>query len=265
MIYDLEPRQFVYNRTGNLAATTTVNEEAAEKFMRVSDLRRDIVIVDSGKKPEANTVAVKSDTLAFRAVAPISELTKIVLKPKQFHETEIVDNQYIVSIHDRIIDDDIRKKNYQDREDYENQYLRRLKHEVKDAAAEVLFAEKLGFSDQKINYFLYFPQIPILLANIPSKNVSAFVAELGLIAFLHSFLNARDNMRIIKYKILQKYADTVSPGYRVTVPPWINSRSWQQIFYPVVPIDRWIKGRRFLAEHGEELISSKVNPAEKIG
>lgn len=87
MSIDLEPRQIFYNRTGNLSQTTTLNKELAEQFMRASDLRLDVVIEDSDKRPEQNTVSVGSDILAWRAIAPLSELTKVVLRPKKFHQT----------------------------------------------------------------------------------------------------------------------------------------------------------------------------------
>lgn len=63
-------RKIVYNRTGNLATTTQLNEQAAEKFMRRADMRRDIIIVDSDQRPQRTAVAVSSDTLAMRGVPP---------------------------------------------------------------------------------------------------------------------------------------------------------------------------------------------------
>lgn len=256
MIYDLEPREFIYNRTGNLSTTTEVDEEIAAKFMRVSDLRRDIVIVDSGKEPETNTVSVNSDTLAWRTVAPLSELAKIVLKPKKSHQVEIVDNQYIISIHDQIIDDDIRKKPYQDREDYERKYLGRLKKEVKDATAEVLFAEKLGFSDQKVNYLSYSVITGFLSMDIA---LQYYLAASLYVAFTfgltHPLTNIVQNKRFMDIKRLDEIGTRMFPGFfKPFMPPDVNYRPWNQIFYPVIPVDKWIIGRRFLAKHGEELM-----------
>lgn len=265
MIYDLESRQFVYNRTGILATTTVVNEEVATEFMRVSDLRRDIVVVDSGKKPEANTVAVKSDTLAFRIVAPLSELTKIVLKPKQFHEIEIVDDQYKVSIHDLLIDDDIRKKNYQNREDYERQYLGKLKREVKEAATEILFAEKLGFQDQKINYILYGLTTAVLsatdvaLSSLLQVDYPTKLLILHHIVFSCVIVNPALNL-IDQIVFKMNGFDEIPsfPNFKPFLSPGINPRPWQKSFYPLIPIDKWAKGKKFLWQHGEELISTKA-------
>ncbi|MEK7182614.1 MAG: hypothetical protein AAB694_00440 [Patescibacteria group bacterium] len=50
-----EPR-IVLNRTGNLSEITQLNEEIADGFMKRTDMRRDIVIVDSDRKPEVEGV-----------------------------------------------------------------------------------------------------------------------------------------------------------------------------------------------------------------
>lgn len=74
MSFEIEPRQILYNRSGILSDTTSLNRGIAEQFMRVSDLRRDIVIIDSDKKPARSTVAVGSDVLAWRSIVPQPEV-----------------------------------------------------------------------------------------------------------------------------------------------------------------------------------------------
>lgn len=253
MSYDLEPRQFIYNRTGNLSTVTEVNKPITTEFMRVADLRRNITIVDSDKKPDANVVSVNSETLAWRAIAPLSELTKIVLKPKPFHQVEIVNDQYKVSIHHLLINDAVRDKGYKDREDYEKKFLGMLNREVKDATTEALFAEKLGFRDQKINYFVcvfqsFFLLPPLLSFNTTLDNyIKTAIFDLFFLAWQNSFFNNLNNDRFLRFHLFEKLMDAHEFGSRPMVPPSLNYRPLHQIFYPMIPVDKYIKGRRFLA------------------
>lgn len=238
MKIDVEPRQILYQRTGNLSETTAVNQEVAERFMHVSDLRRHIVIVDSDKKPEGNAIAVGSDVLAWRRISPLSELTRIIVRPQRFHQTELVDGYYRVQIHDFVIQDDIRQRGYQDRDDYNRQYLKRLRQEVTGAAAEVLRWEKLGWYDQKYNYVGDVVIFGMLLTYTISKG-RFFPTPWDIVAYLFAHFGAEV---IHSYRRL---VDTPDPAVR---------RDLTEFWLPFVPVDKWIRGKIFLAQHGEELI-----------
>lgn len=247
---DIEPRQFVYARTGNLSQTTCVDQELADKFMRISDLRRDIIIRDSNKKPDGAAVAVSSSTLAWRwrSVAPISELTKVVHRTKKYHRVETVDDQYHVWIHDQVIDHDIRRVNL-DQNDYEQQYLSRIRREVKSAALEVLWSEKMGLHQQRRNWIFYPFYGSYISANLLTRDYLNAMIFLGqLICFIHPFINIMQNRAY--------------EGRKLFLPPYINPKPWQKIFYPPVPVNKWILGRWFLTKHGNDLITT--NPPESI-
>lgn len=61
-------RGIFYNRAGILSTTTQVDQVKADQFMRVADMRRDIIFTDSDQKPERNAVAVSSDTLPLEVL-----------------------------------------------------------------------------------------------------------------------------------------------------------------------------------------------------
>lgn len=254
-MFDLEPRHFVYNKTGNLSQTTALNQELADQFIRVSDLRRDIIIEDSDKKPEGTTVAVGSDVLAWRSIVPLKELTKVMHRPKKFHQVETVGSTYRLLIHDQIIDDVIRKKGYQDREDYDRRYLSRLKIEVKAGTTEILWGEKLGLRDQITNWPYYFLTAPYLFNYFLTRNYYAIAITLAsTLGLVHPFQNWMRNDQFTRLQTLQRFFSGLMPDGRVFIPPKITPRSWKQAFYPPLPIDKWIAGRRFLAQYGEGLI-----------
>lgn len=256
MNLDFEPRQIFNKRTGNLSQTTTLNNEVIADFMRVSDLRLDVVIEDSDKMPERNAVSVGSDILAWRSIAPLSDLTKVVFRPKKFHQTEIADGRYRILIHDRIIDDDIQKRGFQGQEDYADKYLARLNGEVKKGLAETIRREKLGLRNQFANYFVYFLALGYLPLNV-NLGPQAVAGSLASLFFIvHPLLAHNSNITAQRLQQLREFR-SLFPDLHISLPPSVNPRSWKEAFLPVVPVDKWIKGRRFLAKHGTELIIPK--------
>lgn len=251
-MFELEPKRFLYNRTGIMSETTAVNDEVATRFMKVSDLRRHIVIVDSGKEPEKNAVAVSSDTLAWRSVAPISELAKIVHRPRRYHQVETDGDVNIVSIHDKVIDADIRKTTYSNKEEYEQRFLERLQTEVKSAVIGILFEEKLGFREQRHDWITYLIGSPVLLSVVSSGDywnlVKFGVLEFGL---LHPFSNMAEVREFKKWEEFNRFSGNSF------IPPDVNPRSWKKSFYPLLPVEKWAAGRLLLAQHGNELIAAK--------
>lgn len=233
---------------------TTLNKEVARQFMRVSDLRLNVVIEDSDKRPERTAVSVGSDILAWRAITPLSELTKVVLRPKKFHQTEVVDGRYRILVHDRIIDDDIQKKGFQDREDYESRYLAQLNREVKSGLAETIWKEKLGLRAQLPNHMIYMLSLSFLPLNINLGPTAVMFFAASLVFLVHPMLTFRSNMAYQRFRSLSEFTARNLPELRMFLPPHINPRSWKAAMMPVVPVDKWVKGRRFLAEYGNELI-----------
>lgn len=258
MKIDIEPREIFYQRTGNLSQETAVNKEVVEQFMRIGDLRRDIVIVDSDKKPEASAVRVGSDVLAWQSFAPLSELTKIIFSRKKFHETSLTDDQYRVKVHDLIIQDDIRQKGYQDRDDYNRQYFDRLRTEVKAATCEVLRWEKLGLRDQFPNYFPYFLLISLVPQIYDLRNVPlTWVAWPVALALAHAVFNQSSNIVARNVQKLQEFSSRWNLDHKVFIHPCTTPREGLGLLAPLVPVDKWFKGRSYLVKHGQELIISR--------
>lgn len=241
--------EFIYNRTGNLSQTTALNESLAERFVREGDIRRNIVIVDSDKKPEGQSVSVGDDILAWRSIAPLNELTKIILKPKRLHAVEVVDSQYKVLIHDKIIDDDIQKKGYKDRADYEEKYTAILNHEVRSAASEILFREKLGWHEQKVNYLSYSFPAPFIITNLLSGDFLSSLIHLGVVTCItNPTINIFQNNWYQQRQKLNEIGSYLFDNFPSRpIPPSLNYRPWYKAFYPIIPIDKWINGKRVLA------------------
>lgn len=241
--------RMVYNRSGNLATVTQLNQEMADNFMRRADMRLDIVITDTDTPPENNAVAVSSDTLAFRAIEPIRKLTEVRLKPKPLHTLVVQDDRYLVQIHERQIDDKVRSNKYIDRSDYQEQFLRLLNEAVSAGTSQALSWEKLGFTNHKYVYALY---------------AMSFMNDSG-------FFNTMSNMHIPLWvtipTVIVAYGAVVHPTMHILVKPFsiIENKpnhpairhSWKEAPLPLLPVDRWIAGKIHLARHGQELVIPK--------
>lgn len=241
--------EFIYNRTGNLSQTTTLNESLAERFMSEGDIRRNIVVVDSDKKPEGQSVSVGDDILAWRSIAPLSELTKIIFKPKRLHAVELVDDQYKVFVHDKIIDDDIQKKGYENRADYEKKYTAILDHEVRSAASEILFGEKLGWREQKVNYASYMFPASFVTVDLMLGDFWSVLIQLGVVTcFTNPMINIFQNNWYQQRQKLNEIGSYLLNDFTGRpIPPSLNYRPWYKAFYPIIPVDKWVNGKRVLA------------------
>lgn len=252
---EVEPpyRIIIYNRTGNLAKETRLDQAKADQFMRVADMRRTIEIVDSDALPQRSAVAVGSDVLAFRSIEPINRLTAQIFKAQRYHTLVRDDNTWTIQIHERQIDADVRNGHFIDRADYNRQFLGFVNRAVRGGLQESLWREKLGY-DQAPGYFIY-----SLLLTSPScqQNIEALVAHTvnvdslfnSLIAFfgVNLLAQAYSYLDIIRTKSM--YGDIFIDRKRSP-----RLRDWKEALLPNVPIDRWLRGTFYLATQGEELI-----------
>lgn len=226
------PFQVIYNRTGNLSQTTKLNKEKADDFMKVSDMRRHILIVDTDVQLKKDAVSVSSDTLAFRFIEPISKLTEIRFRSKPFYTLVKRDSNFEIQIHDRAIDDKIRLNHFIDRTDYNEQFLKLLNKAVKSGLSESVFREKLGFRTHDASYGFY----------------------LGWF-FWAVILNIQhDRSPIMPMNIIGLFPIHIVGNYiKGNVNPE-NSRPWNESFMPLVPVDKYFLGLIFLARNGKNIV-----------
>ncbi|MDO8639335.1 MAG: hypothetical protein Q7R53_00280 [bacterium] len=242
--------RIIYERTGNLSTTTQLDQDKADKFMLASDMRRNILVVDSDVRKETEVVSVSSDILAFRAIEPIRRLTEIRFRPKPFHTLNKWDRSFEIQVHERAIDDKVRSNHPIDSSDYKNQFLKMLNVAIKSGVAESLFQEKLGFGDQWRNYSVQLLANTIFAPLIISSTTEAKGALVWSSLFL--MYNLYCNFRLYEkaIEIKQLYP-------KLTLPPWIPTRKPWEMFLPTLPVDKWILGRIYLSKHGSNLVVPK--------
>ncbi|MBI2029795.1 hypothetical protein HYT02_05235 [Candidatus Gottesmanbacteria bacterium] len=236
-ISGLPPRQIIYQRSGNLAKTTQLDIPTADRFMQVSDMRRDIVIVDSDKSAEYEEVNIGDDTLAFEIYNSVRNLGRTFFRGKHSYDLSVEGDQFEVRIHEKQIDHDVRATHYVDKEDYNSQFLRKLNQAIKEGISQSLFREKLGITDQRKNYLFYLSYTPWLLSEGIQKDLKGELFALGTIVFFwHPILNLADN-----FTVRRMLHDNTGFPRKTFVPPSTQNRSWKEGLLPLVPIDKWIK------------------------
>lgn len=250
-------RTILYNRNGNLATETALDQEKADQFMRISDMRRDIYILDSEEPPQRSEVMVGSDILAFKAIEPISKLTAQVFKSRQYHTLVRDDDAFEVQVLERQIDTDIRVGHFLDRSDYNDQFLVLLNKAVRDGLKEALFREKLGLHDQGTAFLAY----GLLMLPAYVQNTEALMGNgqfVEAIAWLRIFLGI--NLMIQFGSYLYEWSDKAIYGDDIVYDRKRNPslrEDWKEAWLPLVPIDRWMRGRLYLATQGSNLIVPK--------
>lgn len=152
------PERFVgniiYGRTGKLSQYTTINKELAEGFMNVANMRRNIYVRDSERRPDSKTVLVGSDTLAGVAADPIRELGERLsgfFNPEPFYETTCHKDSVHILVHELLIDDRIRGE-YRDAADYNTRFLAMLNAGIRSGIVGALWHDKFRNPVRRVPY-----------------------------------------------------------------------------------------------------------------
>ncbi len=148
---------------------------------------------------------------------------------------------YEIQVHERVIDDKIRRGGFTDMVDYQEQFLKHLNRSVSSGMAKGLLNEKLGFTDQRWSYFAYaFYFLYGGAMNAITKG--SYAPSLFDIGYVFMFYTP-----FIQFNFAMG-------GHGNKEYPHVRT-NWREAFLPLVPIDRWARGRLFLARHGNELFA----------
>src|SRR3989344_8998701 len=125
---------------GQLGEKIELNQPVAEEFMKVADLRRD-VMVDRGQELSQSQAVVMGDELALRGTIDPRELFSVKVSNKPHYEVMEQPDRFIVSVHDRLIDDAIRNSSKRKADTYgyyEDEFIRRLNKTLKGGLRDSL-------------------------------------------------------------------------------------------------------------------------------
>lgn len=247
--YQFQHKQKIHldNYQGVAKDLMELNDPVADRFMQVSDMRRDVVVV---QKPQER-VQDYDQLVKFR-VPPANQIGR-----NKLVEVKKGENEWFVVVNDQDLAQNVARSG-DARIKFDDQFLDAFQEEVKRGLRRCLKEEKLLNSRE--NDFLFMPGYIFLLAdslipvmdfqillNNPSK-VPQATAYLLSIYVIHQVLY---NSVIARDFLLRKLR-LIEPSSKADHPFVKNSVS--EFLLPPVPLDRLIRGTRYLKKHGSELI-----------
>lgn len=222
---EIEPGLILYRPTERLTSTARFNYEVARTFMRGADIRRNIYI----------------EVLDSKDQIPVSRKPYTLIEEGANGPNEPFEPSWRITIHEGAITDE---------SDSEIQ-LGRLNRAIKSALSDTLRQEKIGLhrTDNLTWLAVYGFAITkeaswIVNEHPSSEDMLNMVMQLVL---LNSFAH-------LIYGLMYKFG-----GEPRGNKPWPYLRNNPfEIALPMVPIDKWVWGKYYLAQHGNELIIPKL-------
>ncbi|MBI4035741.1 hypothetical protein HY383_02240 [Candidatus Daviesbacteria bacterium] len=254
-----------------------LNDPIADGFMRVSDMRDDIVII---QKPQDRVRDY--DEIGFVRVAKFLKMPRMEFwHGDGMVETKREDGVWLVAINDQELADRVARSNDGKRK-FDDMYVEAFRGEVSRGLTSCLKREKL-LNSGKYNLAVYASYKSLLLFDlflipviVGAKVVSGdSPVDIALrTSELYVILNGGYNilnllssgMREARDRIVGRIGLPEVPGYELPMPrfnePFVKHSLLEVIAAPTVPLDRLVRGLNYLSMHGQDLIkASQQNKA----
>lgn len=271
---DLEPKSYKFKHpkhisldgyNGIAAASMRLNDPVADRFMAVSDMRADIVVM---QKPHDRVLDY--DQLGFVRVAKYIKMPRLdIWRKKGLVMTKKEGNTWIVAIDDQGISDEITHGSTYGQ--FEEEFKARFWQETRNGLRDCLTREKLLNSGNYnlpfiTGYLAAMPKEVMLYPLIAGLNLQSgelphiTFAKLALLySVTHLAYNALNLTAValdwVKGKIDERLGDSAFARRPMTTfhEPFIKN-SLPDLLMPPVPLDRFVRGLVYLNKHGNEFI-----------
>lgn len=235
-----------------------LDSHVADGFMSVSDMRRDISIV---QKPQERTRDY--DQIGYVRVAKFLSMPTFESWKKHGNvQVRKEEGVWLVAVDDQEVAQNVARSTENGK--FNEKFISQFGEEVKKGLGTCLKQEKLLNSGKYDTAFgmsyidLMFKDLPIasleLLALSYIKDVSTDVRftaiMLAYTAFHHAFFNGMNKRHAIDVKIPHGFLENL---FSSNEDPFIK-KNILELFTPCVPIDRLVRGSFFLKRHGGKLI-----------
>lgn len=252
------------NYRGIASNLMELNHPMTDGFMRVSDMRGDILVV---QKPQ-DRVRDYED-VGFVRIAKFLKMPRLELwRGDNIMQTRREDNVWLVAINDQELADKVARDETPGRK-FEDRFIDAFKVEVNRGLLDCLKREKL-FNGGKYNlafgvgYYsllsydlLLYPAVVAVgftgQLNDPTEAIGAMTA---FIALVHSAHNSFNLFGAALDYVTDRFLGP--SALRSGIKPQFNDpfikHSILELIMPVVPLDRLVRGSRYLSQHGNEII-----------
>lgn len=247
-----------------------LNEPIADGFMRVSDMRDDIAVI---QKPQDRVRDY--DDIGFVKVAKFLKMPRMEFwHGDGMVETKREDGVWLVAINDQELADRVARSN-NGKKKFDDLYVEAFRGEVSRGLTDCLKREKL-LNSGKYNLGVYASYKALLLfdlflipvvvgAKVASGDNPADIALKA--SELYVILNGGYNvlnlvssgMREVRDRMVRKIGLPEVPGHEFPMPrfnePFVKHSLPEMVASPTVPLDRLVRGALYLRKHGERMIA----------
>ena len=245
-----------------------MHDPTADGFMRVADMRKDIVVTQ-----KAPSKTVDYDQVGPVRIAKFLTLPGVGMEGSAPLRTRKEDDSWVLEIDDKKIWNDLATDSSgNSRKPTDEQFVDRFAQEIRKGLRTCLAEEKfLNSGDHTHAALIYnyvaglgiayvMPSIyeAALIAANSSQAAEKAIAGLVFSATVNLFLNGIEweGSRYEDRRALQKGMPIHNfLGFFSHDDPFIR-HSFPEFFLPTVPVDRFIRGAVYLKQHGNELITS---------
>lgn len=263
------------NYRGIASDIMTLNDPVADGFMRVSDIRADVVVT---KKPQERIRDYED--LGTVRISKMLKLPRLdAWKKTGQREVRREDDAWVVAIDDQTIADEVIRSS--NKREFDASFVKRFQREVNKGLKDCLKNEKLLdggkynlFFLSNYSLFLCFDAmvIPAYFSSAlssPDTNLAfLLVKTIVLYGSAHATSNSlpwivigMDKIHELARKIQEQELGPSPYNFQY---PDVNSQepfirhSLPEFIMPPVPVDRLLRGIVYLKKHGDKLIQPRV-------
>ena len=220
----------------------------AERFMQVADVKRP-VLIERGSIPGDKQVVSMGEVAAFKKVVSPHELVALITNRHSNSLLIRYPDRYVIKVDDQAL---IQRQNEKLNAPFSpDVYVGDLSHEVSGALSSLLVKEKLRMPRYWAGtHVMMLGATPLLAMDIaiyvnkPTlENAGAIGGLFGLFFFMNAYMNG-----------VSKYSPDFPEMLQLQGDDHILRSYIPAFFLPVVPIDKLLRGKLFLAQHGQELV-----------
>lgn len=240
-----------------------LNEPVADGFMRVSDMRGDVVIL---RKPQDRVRDY--DEIGFVRVAKLLKLPRLDFwkNSNGLVQTRREGDVWYVAVNDQDLADKVARMDGDTRK-FDDRFVEAFRDEVKHGLVSCLRREKLLNSGQYNFGFLvaYHGLLgydllcgaSFLAIAVLDRNISVAANAIAIAASSNTLWNTFNlfqvGMTYVNKRLFgpQNFARSFDPNFN---DPFIR-HSLPELVMPPVPIDRIMRGNMYLDKHGDKLIT----------
>jgi len=272
MSKDQEPKEYQFKHSRRISMDSyngvaggimELNDPIADGFMRVADMRSDVVII---QKPQERVRDY--DEIGFVRVAKVLKLPRLDFwrDSNDLTQTKKEDDIWYIAINDQDLADRVARAEGDNRK-FNERFVDAFQAEVRNGLATCLRREKLLNSGKYnfgflvayhglLNYDLLLAPVAVVTSILSGDPMSAAKVAL-LIAIANSTWNtfnlAGAGMTYLEDKIFGAEG-AIKPSTPNFNDPFIRHSVFDLVM-PPVPIDRLVRGSRYLTQHGGQLIT----------